>query len=130
MNQITIVTPPDKLYNQGIDILLIYPATDIKKDIQKLLFETEDPINLYLYEVIQNEPHINWLFDIHRMSKLCIIDLDILPHELKCLESFFISFKKTYYRTAGENILFSKISSNRFYKISDINNLRGLIGLP
>ena len=55
MNQITIVTPPDKLYNQGIDILLIYPARDIKNDIQALLFETEAPINLYLYEDNKNE---------------------------------------------------------------------------
>jgi len=130
MNQITIITPPDKLYNQGIDILLIYPARDIKNDIQALLFKTEAPINLYVYEDNKNEPYINWLFDIHRMCKLCIIDFDILPHELKCIESFFISFKNTYYRTAGENILFSKISPNRFYSINDINNLRGLIGIP
>ena len=130
MNQITIVTPPDKLYNQGIDILLIYPAKDIKNDMQALLFETEAPINLYLYEGNQAEPYINWLFDIHRMCKLCIIYLNILPQQLKFVESFFISFKNTYYRSSGENILFSKISSNRFYSINDINNLRGLIGIP
>jgi len=125
MNEITLITPPDKLFNKTRSILLLYPSTDTKKECQQILQKSDSQLNLYLYDINTEDHYYDWLLDIHRTVDLCFIDIDNLPLEIKSIESFLISFPNTYYKTNGENILYNKISLNRLYSLNDIANKIG-----
>jgi hypothetical protein len=60
------------------------------------------------------------LFDVHLTSDITIVELDNLPENLKCIESYLISFPNTYWITQGENPLYNKISSNRIYTLEEV----------
>jgi len=117
MSEINLITPPDKLYNHDRTILLIYPSTTIKTEIQNILLESKKKINIYLYED-QDIDNFPWLLDIHRFVDVCVVNLDNLPTQLKTIESYLISFNNTYYISNGENILFNHISCNKIYNLS------------
>jgi len=116
MSDINLITPPDKLFNQSINILFLYPSDETKKELQTLLKNSNKKCNLYLYEC--NEDHYyDWLLEIHRTVDFCIINLDLLPVEIKSIEAYLISFANTYYQTRGENILYNKISNNKIFNL-------------
>lgn len=125
MNEITLITPPDKIFNKTCSILLLYPSNDTKKECQQILKKSNLHLNLYLYDINTEDHYYDWLLDIHRTVDLCFIDIDNLPLEIKSIESFLISFPNTYYKTNGENILYNKISLNRLYSLNDIANKIG-----
>lgn len=120
MNEITLITPPDKLFNKACSILLVYPSDNTKTECQQILKQSNLHLNLYLYDINTEDHYYDWLLDIHRIVDLCFIDIDNLPLEIKSIESFLISFPNTYYKTNGENILYNKISLNRLYSLNDI----------
>ena len=39
MKNINIITPPDKLFNDAVQVLLVYPTTDLKNAIQDKLVD-------------------------------------------------------------------------------------------
>jgi len=124
MSDITIITPPDKIFNQNINLLLLYPNEAIKNDLQDILSNSKDPVNVYIYDI--NEEHqVDWLLSVHKFCNYVIADLDNFPAEIKQIESYLISQSNTYWLTKGENMYYNKISANRVY---DINFLQTKIG--
>ena len=123
MSQINLITPPDKLYNQAGSLLLVYPTEWIKSELQSVLLDEALSCNIYLYDINNNEHHYNWLLDVHKFCNICIINLDDLPTELKCMESYFISFPNTYWVSNGENKLYNKISHNHLYNLDRLKPL-------
>jgi len=120
---VNLITPPDKLYNQAGAILLVYPTEEIQDVLQKILLTSPIDTNIYIYNINNDEHHYDWLLDVHKFSNVCIMNLDAFPNELKCLESYLISFCNTYYITQGDNILYSKISQNHIYSLDRIETL-------
>ena len=72
MSKISVITPPDKLYNKSYSFVLIYPNNDIKEQLQTLIEDWKDPINVYMYE----EEAIDWLLDIVQSADTVILNLD------------------------------------------------------
>jgi len=124
MSDITVITPPDKIFNQNLNIFLLYPSDQIKTDLQNILANSTIKLNVYIYD-IQDEHDIDWLLSVQKMSDVTIIDLEKLPTEVKQLESYFVSQSNTYWLTKGENIWYNKLSVNRVY---DINFITDKIG--
>ena len=124
MSDITVITPPDKIFNQNLNIFLLYPSDQIKTDLQNILANSTIKLNVYIYD-IQDEHDIDWLLSVQKMSDVTIIDLEKLPTEVKQLESYFVSQSNTYWLTKGENIWYNKLSVNRVY---DINFIKDKIG--
>ena len=124
MSNITLITPPDKIFNQNFNIFLLYPSEKIKNDLQDFLASSDQPINVYIYEN-QEEHNIDWLLSVHKMSEVVIVELDVLPSEIRQIESYLISQSNTYWLTKGENMFYNKLSVNRIY---DLNFLTTKIG--
>lgn len=124
MSDITVITPPDKIFNQKFNIFLLYPSDKIKSDLQELLANSTQKVNVYIYENM-DEHDIDWLLSVQKMSDITIVELEQLPSEVKQLESYLVSQSNTYWLTKGENIWYNKLSVNRIY---DINFLQHKIG--
>jgi hypothetical protein len=116
MSNITLITPPDKIFNQNINIFLIYPSQKLKNDLQDFLASSTESINVYIYES-KDEHDIDWLLSVHKMSEIVIIELEDLPSEIRQIESYLISQSNTYWLTKGENMWYNKISVNRIYDL-------------
>lgn len=116
MSNITLITPPDKIFNQNINIFLVYPSQKLKNDLQDFLASSTESINVYIYEN-KDEHDIDWLLSVHKMSEIVIIELEDLPSEIRQIESYLISQSNTYWLTKGENMWYNKISVNRIYDL-------------
>lgn len=124
MSQITLITPPDKIYNKNKNILLVYPSDKIKNELQDILSSTVDAVNIYIYE--NKEPQdIDWLLGVHKMCEFVILELEQLPLEIKKIESYLVSNSNTYWLTNGENVYYNKISANKIYNLDFLNNKLG-----
>ena len=124
MSNITLITPPDKVFNQNTNIFLLYPSEKIKSDLQDVLAGTVSPVNIYLYENT-DEHDIDWLLSIHKLSDIVLVELEQLPSEIKQIEAYLISQSNTYWLTKGENVWYNKLSVNKIY---DLNFLTTKLG--
>lgn len=124
MNEINLITPPDILYNRNYNILLLYPSLETENQLQKILETLTNKYNVYFYNSIETHDY-DWLFTVHRLVNICIINLDNLPKEIKSIESYLISFDHVYWITQGDNVLYSKISNNRIYDLDILKNKIG-----
>jgi flagellar biosynthesis protein FliP len=124
MSNITLITPPDKIFNQNTNIFLLYPSEKIKSDLQDVLADTVSPVNIYLYENT-DEHDIDWLLSIHKLSDIVLVELEQLPSEIKQIEAYLISQSNTYWLTKGENVWYNKLSVNKIY---DLNFLTTKLG--
>jgi|SRR6056300_56797 flagellar biosynthesis protein FliP len=124
MSNITLITPPDKVFNQNTNIFLLYPSEKIKSDLQDVLADTVSPVNIYMYENTE-EHDIDWLLSVHKLSDIVLVELEQLPSEIKQIEAYLISQSNTYWLTKGENVWYNKLSVNKIY---DLNFLTTKLG--
>ena len=126
MSNINLITPPDKLYNKNSSILLINPSNQLRLELQNLLKNNKLYLDIYLYEVNNDNHEFTWLLDVHRMVTWCILELENLPYEIKKIQSYLISFGNTYFFTQAEDILLNLISNNKIYSLDQLKDiLRG-----
>jgi len=124
MHKINVITPPDIIYNKNFKIFLICGNTNDRLDLKNIVEPLTAGLDIYLFE----EPdyhQIDWLLNVHRLADLCIINLDMVPTDLKLLQSYLISFNHTYYITRAEFLGFNKISVNRIYGVKEVSSFIG-----
>ena len=124
MHDITLITPPDKVFNKNVSIFLIYPTAEIKKSLQDILAEINKPINVYLYDKVDTHD-FDWLLSIHKFADIAILDLDNIDTELTQIVSYLISFDNTYWLTKGSTMLYNKISNKQIYNLDFLNDKLG-----
>lgn len=124
MSDITVITPPDKIFNQNTNIFLLYPSDKIKSDLQDILANSKTKVNIYIYEN-KDEHDVDWLFTIQKISDITIVELEELPLEIKQIQSYLVSQSNTYWLTKGENIWYNKLSVNRVYDLHFLNTKLG-----
>ena len=126
MKDINIITPPDKLFNDAVQVLLIFPSDELQKSVQEHLVDIENDINIYVYDKeVYSESDVDWLLTVFKMSEITIIDVDIVQPYLKDLLSYMIAKPKTFWLTKGENRVYNKLSNNRFNDFKFLSNLGG-----
>jgi len=125
MNKINIITPPDKLFNNNINILLIYPSSSIKEQMQNYLASVDIPFNIYYYEVHELNHDPDWLLSINKICDITILDIDNTPPDIRDMASYFISQNNTYWLTRAENVFYNKLSVNRIYNLDFLNKSIG-----
>lgn len=126
-NQIKIITAPDILYNDSIQILLVSPSKTLQKELQdKYLATTDHDINVYYFnEEVYNKENTAWLLSVFKMSDITIIDVDNTPSYLRDLLSYMIGKNKTYWLTNAHDIVYSHISDNRVYTLDFMSTIGG-----
>lgn len=122
--KINVITAPDYVYTEGVNILLVYPRDELLKTLQdNILSQLDIDVNVY----IQNsQDNIEWMLNTYKMADVCIIDIDNVESLITDAIGYFLANAKTYWLTNGENIVYNNISKNRITDIDDIKNIGGL----
>jgi len=115
--RINLITPPDKLHNYNRTFCLVYPSDDTKSQFQNLIENFEDSINVYMYEVNENEPAYTWLLDVVKYSDFVILDIDNFPPIHRTIISYLLGYDNVFWLTKGENEVYNTISKNRIYNL-------------
>jgi hypothetical protein len=124
MSNITLITPTDKLYTSELSLLLVYPSSKIKEQLQVILSEIDCSIHIYLYE-LEDMHEVEWLFDVQGLCDFTVIDIDNCEPSIRDLVSFMISKDSTYWLTNGTGTYYNVISKNRIF---DLDFLKSKIG--
>jgi hypothetical protein len=125
MGDINLITAPDRLFNNSLSFLLLYPGTSVKEQFNNLLANSDQPFNVYLYDHDSDAHEIDWLLSTHKLVDFTIIDVDNCPHEVRELVSYFIADPKTYWLTKAEQMFYNKISNKRIYNLDYFANKIG-----
>lgn len=116
MDLITIITPPDKLYNNSKSVMVITPSNSIKLQLQTFLSEYPDEMNVYLYD--QDDDDIEWMLSVMKASDCVIFDIDNSGETLRNLSGFIVSQKNVFYLTKDSKTPYNMLSKNRVYDLS------------
>lgn len=128
MTKLNIITPPDKLYNDAISLLVIFPSNDLQNQIQsEFLANTSETVNLYYYNLeTYVDEDFQWLLDVFQASTVTIIDIDNIPrtsYYIRDILSYMIAKPKTYWLTTESRVVYNHISTNRIYDLSFLSNI-------
>lgn len=124
MNEIKLITPPDRLYSQELTILLIYPSKKVKEEFSVLMANIEGGANVYLYE-LEDEHEPEWLLDTFMQSDIVILDIDNCSSDVRSLAAYFIAKDKTYWLTNSQDSLYNVISKNRIFSLDFLHQKLG-----
>ena len=124
MSEITLVTPPDRLYTQEYTFLLIYPSAIIKEQFQSLLSTISTNVIVYLYE-LETEHEVEWLLDTFNQADTVILDIDNCNATIRSLSSYLIAKNKTYWLTNGDNPIYNILSKNRIFNLDFLESKLG-----
>lgn len=118
LGKITIITPPDKIFNFNISYLLVRPSITVTQQFQSLLCQTDEDINVFIYD--SDEADIDWLLSVSCQADIIIIDVDNCDFITTQFITFMLSRPNAYYITNNEVIPYELISKNRIYDLNGI----------
>lgn len=118
MPKINLITPPDKLFNNNLDILLIYPSDPVKNDLQEIIKDWEIDLNIYVYQQDKEEHNLDWLLSVSKFARYTIFDIDNSDARVKALAAYIIANSNTYWLTKEADPVYSIVSVNRIYDLA------------
>lgn len=121
MDQITVITPPDKLFNDNPALLIITPSNDIKIKVHDFVSVYPDNLNVYFYENSDADPE--WVLSVIPMVDCVIFDLDNADLIIRNLSSYIISKANVFYLTNDAITPYNLISNNRVYDLNFLSNI-------
>lgn len=118
MPNITVITPPDKVFNHNKSILLIYPSDSLKHEFQSKVQDWNSDFNLYLYNLDDTEHNLDWLLSMSKIADYVILDIDNSTAKVKELASYIVAGTNTYWLTKELDPVYNNISVNRVYDLT------------
>ena len=127
MKNINIITPPDLLYHDAIEVLLLCPSDNVKNEVQQALVDIDVDIDIYVYEPneLLSDKDLDWILNVFKKSSVTIIDIDRVPPILQPILSYMIAKPKTFWLTKGLNRVYNKLSNNKVYDFEFLSKLGG-----
>jgi hypothetical protein len=125
LKKINIVTPPDMLFNDSLQLLLIYPSKQLQDELQdKFLANTGVDVNLYLYDKpVNDKDEVNWLLSVFKQCDVAVIDIDNTSPWCRDLASYMIAKNKTYWLTNSQDSVYNSLSSNKIYNLDFLSKI-------
>jgi hypothetical protein len=124
MNEIALITPPDFLYNDSYNILLICPSGSSKEMLNNILLQTKIPLNVMVYETPEDGIHsIEWLLNAVKLSDCVFLDLDNCDAIVRQFSSHIIAQNKTFYLTSDVTTPYNLLSKSRVYDFAWLETL-------
>ena len=111
---INLITAPDKLLNNNSSVLLVNPSDILKEQFNHHAKQFKAPINLYLYENIEEQ--LGWLFDIIPAVDYIVLDIDNTKIQ-NWIIGYILQFDKTFYLTNTPDRLYNVINVNRIFEL-------------
>jgi len=118
LGKITVITPPDKLFNLTLSYLLVKPSNHVKQQFQAILSQSMDDLNVFIYDEADND--ISWLLSVVHQTDVVIIDVDNCDPVTKQFVTFMISQPYVHYITNDEITPYNLISKNRIWDLDFI----------
>jgi hypothetical protein len=118
LGKITLITPPDKLFNLTLSYLLVKPSLLIKEQFQAILSQSIDDVNVFMFD--EEEFDISWLLSVAHQADVVIIDIDNCDPVTKQFISFLLAQPNAHYITTNETVPYNLISKNRIWNLSQI----------
>jgi hypothetical protein len=118
LGKITVITPPDKLFNLTLSYLLVKPSVIVKEQFQAILSQSIDDLNVFIYD--QEESDISWLLSVAQQVDVVIIDVDNCDAITKQFVTFMIAQPNAHYITRDETTPYNLISKNRIYDLDQL----------
>lgn len=118
LGKITLITPPDKLFNLTLSYLLVKPSVTVKQQFQTILSSSVDDINVFIFDEQEND--IDWLLSVAGNVDVIVIDIDNCDPITKLFATFLLAQPCTHYITTDETTPYSLISKNRIYNLDQI----------
>jgi len=115
LGKITLITPPDKLFNMNLSYLLIKPSNHIKQQFQTILSQSIDDLNIFVFD--EQDTDIGWLLSICQQVDCVIFDIDNSDSITRQFVTFIISQPNAYYITKDDTTPYNLISKNRIYNL-------------
>ena len=118
LGKITVITPPDKLFNLTLSYLLVKPSMHVKQQFQTILSQSIDDLNVFIYD--ENDSDISWLLSVAQQVDVVIIDVDSCDRTTKQFVTFMLAQPNAHYITNDELTPYNLISKNRIYSLDSI----------
>jgi hypothetical protein len=118
LGKITVITPPDKLFNLNLSYLLVKPSIVVKEQFQTILSHTIDDLNVFIYDSEEND--VDWLLSVANQVDVVIIDIDSCDYVTKQFVTFMLAQNNCHYITNDEITPYGLISKNRIYSLEQI----------
>ena len=118
LGKITVITPPDKLFNLTLSYLLVKPSNHVKQQFQAILSQSIDDLNVFIYD--QDDNDISWLLSVVHQTDVVIIDIDNCDPITKQFITFMIAQPYVHYITNDEITPYNLISKNRIWDLDFI----------
>jgi len=115
LGKITLITPPDKLFNLNLSYLLVKPSNYIKQQFQTILSQSLDDINVFIYDTEDHD--IGWMLSIAQQAEVIIIDIDNCDNITQKFVTFLLAQPNSYYITRDDTTPYNLISKNRIYNL-------------
>ena len=117
MNEVTVITPPDVLYNDVLSILVIHPRDELKTTLNNVLMNSLESVNLFFYD-LKADHDIEWLLSQVKRCNVVILDLDNTEPFVYEFASYIIAQPNSFYLTSDNITPYNLISKNRIYDLS------------
>lgn len=118
LGKITVITPPDKIFNSTLSYLLVKPSVTVQEQFQTILSKSIDDLNVFIFSDIELD--IDWLLSVYYQVDLVIIDVDGCDPITKQFITFMLARPNVYYITSDETTPYNLISKNRIYDLAQI----------
>jgi hypothetical protein len=115
LGKITVITPPDKLFNLTLGYLLVKPSVHVKQQFQAILSHSLDDLNVFIYD--QEETDVSWLLGVAQQVDVVIVDVDNCDETTKKFVTFMLAQPNAHYITSDEITPYNLISKNRIYNL-------------
>jgi hypothetical protein len=115
LGKITVITPPDKLFNLTLSYLLVKPSVHVKQQFQTILSHSLDDLNVFIYD--QEETDVSWLLGVAQQVDIVIVDVDNCDETTKKFVTFMLAQPNAHYITSDEITPYNLISKNRIYNL-------------
>lgn len=118
LGKITVITPPDKLFNLNLSYLLVKPSTYVKQQFQTILSKSIDDLNVFIYD--EQETDTSWMLSVAQQVDCVIIDVDSCDSITKQFVTFMLAQPNAHYITMDETTPYNLISKNRIWDLDFI----------
>ena len=118
LGKITVITPPDKLFNLTLSYLLVKPSLTVKEQFQTILSKSIDDLNVFVFD--QDETDITWMLSVAQQVDCIIVDVDSCDEVTGKFVTFLLAQPNAYYITTDETTPYNLISKNRIYDLQQI----------
>lgn len=71
---INIISPPDNIFNQNANYLLVRPTNTLKLELQQLLIETDEEVNVFVFD--EKDTDVAWLMSVSQYAGVIVVDID------------------------------------------------------